>query len=34
MSYFMTVAGEKIDISGLQPIELVPADKAQSYIKI
>jgi hypothetical protein len=33
MSYFITVSGKKIDLSGLQPIELVPADKAQYYIK-
>ena len=33
MSYFMTIAGPPIDVSGLEPLELVPADQAQDYIR-
>jgi hypothetical protein len=33
MSYFMTTAGPWIDMSDLSPIELIPAEQAQYYIK-
>jgi hypothetical protein len=33
MSYFMTTAGPWIDLSDLWPLELVPAENAQYYIK-
>ncbi len=33
MSYFMTTAGERIDISDLAPLELVEASKAQNYLQ-
>jgi hypothetical protein len=33
MSYFMTTAGERIDLSDLAPLELVEASEAQNYLQ-
>jgi hypothetical protein len=33
MSYFMTIAGPKVDLRGLPAVELLPPSGAQEYIK-
>ncbi len=34
MSYFMTTAGPWLDLSDISPLELIPAEEAQHYVKV
>jgi len=33
MSFFMTISGAKINLDGLEPIELLPISEAQDYVR-